>query len=169
VERLLRDKFDNDDALQAATRHECELVRDALLAARANGASAPQLLAQLKPAHANALTETTWQLTPRPAETNAPAADQLEIKKRFGPDAQIISAPRDPAREQKFYFEELPPALQNVLRAQLRHPGDVSAVIEMPGSFLLYVASEKSEKTLSAACLSLPKPSYEEWLTKQNP
>lgn len=60
----------------------------------------------------------------------------------------------------------MPPALQNVLRAQLRHPGDMSAVIETPGSFLLYVASEKSEKTLSAACLSLPKRAYEEWLTK---
>ncbi|WP_150107454.1 hypothetical protein [Pedosphaera parvula] len=169
VERLLHDKFENDDALHAAKRHESEQIRNSLLAARTNGATAPQLLAQLKKANTNAVTETTWQLTPRPAETNAPAADELDIKKRFGPDAQIISGPHGPAKEQKFYFEELPPALQNVLRVQLRHPGDVSAVIETPGGFLLYVVSEKSQTTLSAACLSLPKRSYEEWLTEQKP
>ncbi|MDB6066063.1 MAG: hypothetical protein JWR26_2271 [Pedosphaera sp.] len=167
VERLLRDKFENDDALHAATRRQCEQVRNALLAARAKGASAPQLLAQLKQANSNAVTETTWQLTARPAETNAP--DELEIKKRFGPDAQLISAPSGPAKEQQFYFEELPPALQNVLRVQLRQPGDVSAVIETPGGFLLYLAGEKSEKTLSAACLCLPKRSCEEWLAEQKP
>jgi hypothetical protein len=166
VERLLRDRFENDDALHAATRRQCEQVRDALLAARAKGDSAPQLLAQLKQTNSNAVTETTWQLTARPAETNAPAADELEIKKRFGPDAQIISAPSGPVPERKFYFEELPPALQNVLRVQLRQPGDVSAVIETPGGFLLYVTKEKTETVLSVAGLSQPKRSYEEWLEK---
>jgi hypothetical protein len=167
VERLLHDKFGNDDALHIARRRECEEVRNALLAAHTNGASAPQLLAQLKRANSNDVTETTWQLAPHPADTNAPAADQLEIKKRFGPDAQIISSPHGPGREKNFYFEDLPPALQNVLQAQLRHPGDVSAVIETSGGFLLYLATEKSETTLSVASLSLPKRSYEEWLAEQ--
>jgi hypothetical protein len=169
VERLLHDKFENDDALHAAKRHESEQIRNTLLTARTNGATAPQLLAQLKQSNSNAVTETTWQLTPRPAETNAPTTGELEIKKRFGPDAQILSGSHGPAGEQKFYFDELPPALQNVLRVRLRHPGDVSAVIETPGGFLLYLATEKSEKTLSAACLSLPKRSYEEWLSEQKP
>src|SRR3954463_3971661 len=34
VERVLRDKFDNGDALHAGVRRECELVRNALLAAK---------------------------------------------------------------------------------------------------------------------------------------
>jgi hypothetical protein len=50
----------------------------------------------------------------------------------------------------------------------LRQPGDVSAVIEMPGGFLLYLAREKTAETLSVATLSLPKRSYEQWLNEQN-
>ena len=57
--------------------------------------------------------------------------------------------------------------MQNVLRVQLRRRGDVSAVIEMPGGFLLCVAKQKTDTVLSAAVLSLPKRSYEEWLNEQ--
>lgn len=164
VERLLRDKFENDDSLHAPERRECEQVRAALLAARTNGATAAQLLAQLRQTRPNAVTETTWHLAPHPAAPEAAPADEIEIKKRFGPDAQIISSPRGAGEDRKFYFEDLPPALQNILRTQLRQPGDVSAVIETPTGFLLYLAKEKTPAILSAAGLTLPKRSYEQWL-----
>lgn len=54
-----------------------------------------------------------------------------------------------------------------MLRVQLRQVGDVSAVIETPSSFLLYVAKEKTATALTVACLSLPKRSYEQWLAEQ--
>ena len=54
-----------------------------------------------------------------------------------------------------------------MLRVQLRRPGDVSAVIETPGGFLLYVTKEKTDAVLSVAGLSLPKRSYEQWLAGQ--
>jgi hypothetical protein len=203
VERLLREKFDNDDALHAPQRREMEQVRAELLAEKpvesvaasrqsaaitpsANGDSsarksaalsrdaatskllAERRLALLKRSHSNAVTETTWQLGARPAETNAPAADEIEIKKHFGPNAQILSSPHSGDKERKFYFEDLPGELQNVLRVQLRQPGDVSAVIEMPGGFLLYVCKEKTSETLAVAALSLPKRSYEQWLNEQS-
>ena len=199
VERLLREKFDNDDALHAPQRREAEKVRARLLAetvaaARQSAAITSSVnqgssaiksavlyrdtatskllverrLALLKQTHSNAVTETTWQLAARPTETNVPTADEIEIKKRFGPNAQILSSPHaDTAREQIFYFEDLPGELQKVLRVQLRHPGDVSAVIETPGGFLLYVAKEKTDAVLSVAGLSLPKRSYEQWLKEQ--
>jgi hypothetical protein len=50
---------------------------------------------------------------------------------------------------------------------QLRQPGDVSAVIETPAGFLLYVCKDKTPDTLRVATLSLPKRSYEEWLSEQ--
>jgi hypothetical protein len=168
VERLLRDKFDNDDALHAATRRETEQTRAGLLAARTNGAGATQLLALLKRSGSNTVTETTWQLAPRPAATNVPAADELEIKRRFGPDAQLLAAAGEAGKDRKWYFEDLPQELQNVLNAQLRRPGDVSAVVEMPGGFLLYLALEKTDWTLGVAILSLPKRSYEQWLQQQS-
>jgi hypothetical protein len=166
VERLLRERFDNDDKLHASQRRQVEQTRNELLAAKTNGADFGKLLALLKHSHSNAVTETTWQLTARPAETNAPAADEIEIKKRFGPNAQLLSSPPAAGKERKFNFEDLPPELQNVLRAQLRQAGDVSAVIETPGGFLLYVADQKNETILSVAMLSLPKRSYEPWLAE---
>jgi hypothetical protein len=202
VERLLREEFDNDDALHALQRREMERVRtqitnaaaafrssrvnealtenaeidpSLLITAVAGQASTAtndvvaKLLALLQQTHSNAVTETTWQLGARPAETNAPTADEIEIKKRFGSNAQILSSPRaGDGQERKFYFEDLPQELQQVLRVQLRQPGDVSAVIEMPGGFLLYLAKEKAAATLSVATLSLPKRSYEQWLNEQN-
>ncbi len=167
VERLLRERFDNDDALHAPQRQQVEQTRNALLAAKQNGAGFEKMLARLKQSHSNAVTETTWQLGARPAETSAPNADEIEIKKRFGANAQILSSPRAEGKDRKFYLADLPEELQNVLRVQLRRPGDVSAVIETPGGFLLYVAKEKTDALLSVAGLSLPKRSYEQWLETQ--
>ena len=189
VERLLREKFDNDDALHAAQRQEAERVRKQLLEAsaaksegrnpKAEGSPKPEdrsqqsavvtsnLLAILKANRAGQLAETTWQLGARPAETNTPAADELDIKQRFGPNAQLISSPRGAERDRKQYFEDLPSELQRVLRVQLRQPGDVSAVIETPAGFLVFVAKETTDTALAVACLSLPKRSYEQWLSEQ--
>ncbi len=65
-------------------------------------------------------------------------------------------------------FANLPPQLREVLAAQLRAAGDVSALIETPENFLLYVAREKTESVLSAACLSLPKPDCDSWLARHS-
>ena len=194
VERELHQRFDNDDALHAPQRREMEKVRNQLtnraaVFRRSRGNEAlteksemdrslrpsaatnelvAKLLAFLKQAHSNDVSEMTWQLGARPAEIKAPAADEIEIKKRFGTNAQILSAPRaGDAKERKFYFGELTEELQRVLRVQLRQPGDVSAVIETPGGFLLYLAKEKTAGTLSVATLSIPKRSYEQWLDEQ--
>ena len=168
VERRLREKFDNDDALHAPQRRQVEQMRNELLAAKTDGAGCEKLLALLKRSHSNAVTEMTWQLGARPAETNAPATDESEIKKRFGPNAQVLSSPHAGGKERKFYFEDLPGELQNVLRAQLGQAGDLSAVIEMPAGFALYVAKEKTAESLSVATLSIPKRSYDQWLAEQS-
>jgi hypothetical protein len=109
-----------------------------------------------------------WGGSRRFCDALRPAAEGIEIKKRFGPNAQILSSPHASEKDQEFYFEDLPGELQNVLRVQLRQPGDVSAVIETPGGFLLYVAKEKTEAVLSVAGLSLPKRSYDQWLEEQS-
>ena len=189
VERLLREKFENDDSLHSPQRREVEQVRERLLqivaadvSRRTNPPSLSErrltsaattelvqkLLAILKSNHSNAVSETTWQLGPRPvAKEGAAGPDELGIKQRFGPDAQIISSPQH-EKERKFCFEDLPGELQRVLRVQLRQPGDVSAVIEMPRGFLVYVCKEKTAETLGVATLSLPKRGYEQWLAEQN-
>jgi hypothetical protein len=164
VERLLREKFDNDDALHAPQRRQVEQTRNDLLAAKKNGAGYEKLMSLLNRSHSNAVAETTWQLGQRPAETNAPAAEESQVKKRFGPNAQVLASPRSGEQDHKFYFEDLSPELQNVLRLQLRQPGDVSAVIETPAGFLLYVEKEKTGAVLTVATLSLPKRNYEQWL-----
>jgi hypothetical protein len=167
VERLLREKFENDDPLHAPQRREIDQARERLLSARKNGAPVTNLLALLKQARSNAVSETTWQLGARPAESTAPDADELEVKQRFGPGAKLLSGTRGADQERKVYFSELPRRLQEVLRAQLRQPGDVSAVIETASGFLLFLATDRGADTLSVASLSIPKRSYEAWLAEQ--
>ena len=91
-----------------------------------------------------------------------PPRKAIEIKQRFGPNAQLISSPRTTERKQ--YFEDLPDELQ---RVQLRQAGDVGAVIEAPGGFLLYVTEARTGIALTAACLSLRKRSYEQRFAEQ--
>lgn len=164
VERELRRHFENDDSLHAPRRREAEKTRNELLAHRAEGPDA--LVALLNRGHSNEVRETTWQLTARPARpAGQEEADQdlTEARKRFGPNAQIL-APASADQGQKIYFEDLPSELQTVLRVQLRQAGDVSAVIETPDAFLLYVAREKTDAVLRVAGLALSKQSYEQWL-----
>jgi len=169
VERLLREKFENDDTLHAPERLKCERVRAQLLSATTNGASLAALLKQLKQSSPGAVTETLWQLGASPKDAQAPTADDLEIRRRFGENARIRAPQQSKNTDRKVYFQDLPPALRTVLGAQLRQPGDVSAVVETPGGFLLYLLREKSAEAWSVAVLSLPKRSYEEWLEEQTP
>ena len=162
VERELRRRFDNDDKLHSAQRHAADTARADLLA---------------KKPVAN-LHDVTWQLTPRPADdkpapapatpTEAKSASKAYSNEATAQVAQPLTPPDKAAPgKQKLYFDDLDPELQKVLRVQLQKPGDVSAVIEMPGGFLVFVAKEKTAATLSAASLSIPKRSYEEWLMQQ--
>jgi hypothetical protein len=141
VERALRERFENDAELHAPQRREIERVRENLLRAKAAGASAKQLLADFKQAHRDDITETTFQLSARRGEAQ--------------------KSPRTS------YFNELPGQLQTVLRAQLHQAGNISAVIEMPDTFVLYVAKEMTAEALTVLTFSLPKRSYEQFLTEQ--
>ena len=160
-----RRRFDNDDKLHAAQRQDADTARASLL--------------DKKPV-AN-MHEVTWQLTPRPADDKpAPAAtpatptENKSSSKAYTNEATARVAqpltPPDKAApgKEKHYFEDLDPELRKVLRVQLQKPGDVSAVIEMPDGFLVFLAKEKSAGTLSAASLTIPKRSYEEWLARAN-
>jgi hypothetical protein len=57
--------------------------------------------------------------------------------------------------------------LRQVLTVQLRNAGDVSAVIETPETFLLFVAVEKDAAQLSVAGLSIPKQDCDAWVVAQ--
>ena len=46
------------------------------------------------------------------------------------------------------------------------HTGDVSAAIEMPGGFLLYLAEEKTPEKLRVSVLTIRKRSCDEWLAQ---
>lgn len=155
IERMLRERFKNDDKLHAEPRKEADKIRAQLLSDTNH--SVQKLIAMLRQSNAGPVTEIVWQLSARPVEgADAQNEDEIEIGKRFGPNAQILSSASKEA-ERKFYFEDLPPALQEVLWAQLRRRGDISAVIELPDSLPLYVARERSNAILAVAVLSLPK------------
>jgi hypothetical protein len=177
VERTLRTRFENDDKLHFAEREKVEALRSTMLKERDGTYSSR--LALVKAAGLGDAPELTWQLAPRPANDPSPAppdapSSPTEIKARSSAYAieataqvaQVVASPGKSELETKrtLYFGELPTDLQNVLRAQLRKPGDVSAVIETGQGFLLYLAKERTGETLAVVVLSLPKRSYEEWL-----
>lgn len=162
VERELHRHFDTDDALHAPQRREAEQARASLLAG--------------KPVEN--MREATWLLGPRPAEpqqapaattpTQVNASSSAYTVEATAQLSQVLGAPTHAeSGPQKVYFADLDPELQRVLRVQLLKAGDVSAVIETPGSFLIFQAKDKTAETLTAASLSIPKRSYEEWLAQQ--
>ena len=190
VERVLRARFDNDDQLHAPQRRVAEKTRARMLAARTNSASFDQLLSLLKEAGAGTVNEVTWQLAPRESDQVASAAKPAngrdapisvppavsQVKASGGPYsveataqiAPVLSPPSQPSLARPFHFEDLPGDLQKVLGTQLQKPADVSAVIETPGSFLLFLAKERTAASLSAASLTIPKRSYEQWVAEQS-
>lgn len=165
VERELRRRFENDDKLHAAERSAAGQARESLLAKK-----------PVKDMH-----DVTWLLTPRPAEERpaapSPAPPSSSQSKASSSSysneatAQIAQPLTPPEKttpgKEKVYFEDLDPELQKVLRVQLQKPGDVSAVIETPGGFLVFLAKDKTPESLAAATFSIPKRSYEEWLAQQ--
>jgi hypothetical protein len=183
VERTLRSRFENDDALHAPQRKLADDARTALLAAK--NEPLEKRIALLKSSASTdapaavQTSEMTWQLAPRPDEEVPRAAAPVAPTKntaRAGPytnesTAQIAQSLTPPAKAEsrdKHYFSDLPADLQNVLRAQLTKPGDVSAVIESGSGFSLFFCREKTDAVLSAQSLTIPKRSYEEWLAAQS-
>ena len=166
VEHELRQRFVDDDARHAPQRAKAEALRSALLAER--DPAARQQLLKKDGSQTGNLSQTTWQLGPRPKTETDDAAALENLPPgigKLGPGAKILSSPnRDPDEERKFYFEDLHPQLQKVLSAQLTKPGAVSAVIEMPQAFLLYVATEKTDETLAVEALTIPKADYSRWV-----
>jgi hypothetical protein len=151
VERELRDRFENDDELHASQRREMETLRENALHQKADGATVDELLAEFKRDGTNQITETTFQLSAKAIEKPA--------------DLEPKTTPHKSRKE--VHFDELPRQLQQVLRAQLRQAGDISAVIEMPDAFTLYVAKEKTGETLTVLICSIPKRSLEQYVAEQ--
>lgn len=151
VERELRERFENDDRLHAPQRSEIESVREKILRDKAGGASLQRLLANFKQEGTNQITEITFQLGSRSGKSQTDPEPERTLHQS----------------RHELYFDELPRQLQQVLRAQLRRAGDISAVIEMPDAFALYVVREKTADALTVLSCSVPKRSYEQDLTEQ--
>jgi hypothetical protein len=181
VDRELRRRFENDDRLHGAQRKQMETAREQILALQRKDNPWEAVLNAIKESTGGTVSEVRWQLGPRPEHAQAPnppaqVAAPLAVKARsskysldataqFAQSPSSVERPSEPA--DKSWFENLSPELRTVLRVQLQKRGDVSAVIETPNGFLLFVAEERTEKSLSATALSVPKISFEQWLSEQ--
>ena len=172
VERELRKRFTNDNARHSGQRAKVTALRQALLEITGDGAlEARRSLLEKSGAEAGIVDDITWQLGPRPkmeaGTTAAPGALPPEPDPD-GTEAKRLASPhrsgQSRSEETEYYLEDLHPELRKVLSAQLHEPGSVSAVIELPQSFLLYLATERSEHHLSALAVSVPKSDYTQWV-----
>jgi hypothetical protein len=180
VDRELRRRFENDDRLHNAQRKQVEAAREQILALERKENPWAAILNAIKESTAGTVSEITWQLGPGSTEVQSPdpkspveapvvkarsSKYSLDATAAFAQALSPVEPPSEP--EDNFSFENLTPELRNVLRAQLQMPGDVSAVIETPNGFLLFVAKDRTEQSLSAAALSVSKISFEQWLSEQ--
>lgn len=129
---------------------------------------APEMLAQLKSASSRAISEVTWHFAPARREGEASLPEETEIHRQFGPKTHALSSLPTAPGEPALHLDDLPPLLRRVLNAQLRRPGDVSAVIERPDAFALYLCRARDEHALSVVAMTVPKRSYEQWLETQS-
>jgi hypothetical protein len=137
VDQILRERFGNDMALHALARRRCEQARQKLLDAKSTDlVRLEKILREQKP---DRIEQVSWEFRPSPNTSES---------------------------SEKLSFADLPPTLQKVLDAQLRSPGNVSAVIEMPSEFLLYVARARTPEALSVVCAVFAKVDFEVWLRR---
>jgi hypothetical protein len=138
VDRVLRARFEADATQQAGKRQEAESLRAQLLAAKPE-----ERLALLK--DRSDAREVTWALV---AEAAAPAA----------PRNSLMS---------KMFFKDLNADMQRVLDAQLRQPGEVSAVFGSDASFALYVAIRRTAEELRVQAVEIGRLNFDDWLAAQ--
>jgi hypothetical protein len=142
VDRVLRARFEADATPQAGKRAEADALRAKLLAAKPD-----ERAALLKPR--TDTREVTWQLGAKPK-----AAD-------------VASALATLPGVEKQYFSDLHADMQKVLDAQLRQPGDVSAVFGSDYDFALYLATSRTVESLTVRAIEIPRLSFDEWLNAQ--
>ncbi len=157
VDKTLRARFENDPEAHAAQRQTLTAQRDSVLAAAADPATRLPLLRACPGA---TLQTTTWPLTPAPVTTKSSSAN-------YSVEATLDLAPSDPAKPSDTpapRLADLPAPLQDVLRTQLLKPGDLSPVVETPTDFRLLLCQSRDPAIITAATLTLPKKSFEDWL-----
>jgi hypothetical protein len=183
VDRELRRRFETDDRWHAQARRQAEAARRIVqdVARRWATGSWTNIAQALEDTGVGTITEVTWQLGARPEKrpdsgAAAPVVPPTAIKarsSRYSIEATARLAddsdPEEPrgGADHERYFEDLSPELKEVLRAQPKNSGDVSAVIETPSDFLLFVVRERTSVMLTGAVLSVPKHTFEQWLNEQ--
>ncbi len=177
VERELRGRFKDDRNLHAAARARAQSVRESLLRGRRDGLSADEMGGRIREDERVEVTTLRWRLGQPPsgqADTPLHVGGTTEGQSSAGPYTLVVtvglaraSAPVSAVTETVPFFHELPAELQRVLAAQLRERGDVSAVIETPEGFLVYLATRRTPDELAVTCFHSPKLSYEDWLAAQ--
>lgn len=165
VDRLLREHFESDAAVHASQRRTAEDVRRRLLEAHRLDLPVSELVDLMKEAKGGQMNQLVLLLTPLRSESGQAKPSVAPIPPSSGAPAKGSLTEHRP---EEMSLDVLPKRLQELLRAQLLKPGDVSALVELPNSFNLYLLTNKALDRLEVAVLSVPKPSYQQWLLSQH-
>lgn len=169
VDRLLHQRFVADANVHAPARRAADQVRHWLLEDRPIKLEEFEKIAKKNGVVGNSaevMLDFGSSIEPnRVSEGFASASSsyQIEASVESTNDSKELTG-RD---ERAFSFNELPADLGAVLDAQLRHPGDVSAVIETDHAFHVYITRLRNAKALKAGCITLHKMGLDEWVAKQ--
>jgi hypothetical protein len=166
VQRELRRRFEEDATLHAGQRNSAEVLRAQLLSARSN--HAPMITLETTMKTATNVQQFTWRLAaPAPSTGITSQASPIGGASRGGPYSITATAAVAEPHFEAARFDDLRPDLQQVLSAQLQRSGDVSAVIDEPAGFSLFLLEEKTPAHLKVLAARFPKRSFEQWVDAQ--
>lgn len=165
VERELRRHYHDDAARHAGERLKADEVREILLKAEVGERVK---IMDGEGEMRGLVGEVVWELGERPeekAESGELCLEDLppEVGK-LGPNAKNLTTGGE--KNRKFYLEDVRKDLRRVIEVQLKKEGDVSAVIEAPQEFLLFLVTEKTEDVLGVKTLTVRKMDYGTWVNE---
>ena len=167
VERTLRKHFADDSSLHQAQRQKIQDLRADLLKMKKEEESLIEILKAARSSEIGVVDEVTWTFGQgNPSHVGSTGQEVKSTGGAYSLEA-LPSSTNTASNSTLHPFEDLPPRLQGVLKAQLNKPRDLSAVIELPTSFILCVLKERTRERISVTMVSSPKRDYDTWLRDQ--
>jgi hypothetical protein len=147
IDRWMRERARNGSAASASERTRMEILLARLSIVRREQGALREMLELAR--QSGVVTDVSWRLDAAP---NPPAAARGG-KYSNEATAEVVPAadPGVPA------FGELRPELQQLIRGQLRQPGDLSPVIETDDRLFLFILCERHDAVLRVASVSIVK------------
>ena len=143
VERMLRAKFDFDQAIHAGPHQRAREARGVFLAGKKPAGVTTAVLAR--------------------AATGADTAEMLDRAQKEAALPRVLSPPEEAAKEEP---TPIHPEMAAVLEKEFRKPGDVTTILEERDRFSVFRLIEAKLDSWKVEAVTLPKVDFDTWFER---